>query len=100
MVKGGDGLSVLKTAAVPFGLWGMQRMLRGKKHRRSLRKIGNRVKKVGSKTVRRLRKGSRKTLRKLKKSVKMPKLKRSRRRRSGKRRSGKKRSGRRRSKRR
>lgn len=92
--KGGSGLSVLETAIVPFGLWGMQKLARKSKKRRTLRKatkkVGRKVKKTVSNVSKRLKRTGKKVKRNLVKTIKNPfKLLRPKRRRR-RRRSSKK----------
>ena len=49
--SGGSSLAALKTAIVPFGLWGLQRLARKKHNRRSIKRVGKRAKGVTRKTV-------------------------------------------------
>ena len=48
--SGGSSLAAIKTAIVPFGLWGLQRLARKRKSRRSIKRVGKKVKGITRKT--------------------------------------------------
>ena len=48
--SGGSGIAAIKTAIVPFGLWGMQRLARKKHNRRSIKRVGKKAKGLTRKT--------------------------------------------------
>lgn len=60
MVKGGDGFTALKSAIVPMGLWATHSALNKRKNRKTVRRLGKRVKNLGRNTYKTIRRTSRK----------------------------------------